>query len=250
MRGLFVLEEVLADRPLDFCLIVSSLSTVTGGAGYTTYAAANMFMDGFVRRHNQRCAARWMTANWDAWSFAAAGAAPSAVARVTLSEEEGLDVFERLLSVASLGHLIVSTINLYARLNPPPAEPAADDTAEPDAAGGGRTLYSRPASLESRYEEAQTELERTVAGIWQEVLGMDRVGRSDNFFELGGHSLLAVQVAARLEDVLQMEVPMRNVFDAATLAELAARIQEALLAARGEEVLVGGDGGETEEVEI
>jgi acyl carrier protein len=50
---------------------------------------------------------------------------------------------------------------------------------------------------------------------------MDRVGRADSFFELGGHSLLAVQVAARLEDVLQMEVPMRNVFDASTLADLA-----------------------------
>jgi hypothetical protein len=47
-----------------------------------------------------------------------------------------------------------------------------------------------------------------------------------------------------------MEVPMRNVFDAATLADLAARIQEALLAAQDDEVLVGSDGGDIEEVEI
>jgi hypothetical protein len=47
-----------------------------------------------------------------------------------------------------------------------------------------------------------------------------------------------------------MEVPMRNVFDAATLAVLAARIEGVLMTAQGEEVLVGGDGGETEDVEI
>jgi acyl carrier protein len=124
-----------------------------------------------------------------------------------------------------------------------------DERAAPNDAGG-QTLYNRPASLESSYEEPRTALERTVAGIWQEVLGMDRVGRADSFFELGGHSLLAVQVAARLEDVLQMEVPMRNVFDASTLADLAARIQDVLMAAQGDEVLVGGDGGDIEDVEI
>ena len=251
MRGLFVLEDVLGDRPLDFCLVVSSLSTVMGGPGYAVYAAANTFMDAFVARHNRQSAMRWMSANWDAWSFSPGGAAQSAVSRVTLSEEEGLDVFERLLSVAALGHVVVSTINLYARLSPPRPEPEAEPEASP-AESGGRTLYRRPASLESMYEAPQTALERTVAGIWQEVLGMDRVGRSDSFFELGGHSLLAVQVAARLEDVLQVEVPMRNVFDSATLADLAARIQGVLMAAHGEEVLVGGDGGdtETEDVEI
>ncbi len=248
VRGLFVLEEVLGDRPLDFCLVVSSLSTLTGGPGYAAYAAANMFMDAFVRRHNQQSAVRWLSVNWDAWSFHAAGASSSAVSRMTLSEAEGLEVFERLLSVAPLGHLIVSTINLYARLTPTPAQKEGDRAAPNDA--GGQTLYNRPASLESSYEEPRTALERTVAGIWQEVLGMDRVGRADSFFELGGHSLLAVQVAARLEDVLQMEVPMRNVFDASTLADLAARIQDVLMAAQGEEVLVGGDGGDIEDVEI
>jgi acyl carrier protein len=248
MRGLFVLEDVLGERPLDFCLIVSSLSTVLGGPGYSTYAAANVFMDAFVRRHNQRSAVRWLSTNWDAWSFSTGGAAAgSAVARVTLSEEEGIDVFERVLGAAALGHIVISTIDLYARLRPAEVV-AAPEESEADASG--RTLYNRPSSLESSYEAPQTSLERTVADIWQEVLGIDRVGRHDSFFELGGHSLLAVQVAARLEDALQMEIPMRNVFDAATLADLAARIQEALLAAQDDEVLVGSDGGDIEEVEI
>jgi acyl transferase domain-containing protein/acyl carrier protein len=246
MRGLFVLEEVLGDRPLDFCLVVSSLSAVLGGPGYTTYAAANLFMDAFVRRHNQRHQVRWLTANWDAWSF---GDATSALAGVTLTEREGVDVFDRLVAVAPLGQVVVSTANLHARLESAAGRDDERESAETDADAAARTLYARPASLAGSFEPARTPLEQTVVDIWQQVLGLDRVGRRDNFFELGGHSLLAVQVAARLEDALGVEVPMRNVFDAATVAELAGRIQIALVARPGEPSLIA-DAADVEELEI
>jgi acyl transferase domain-containing protein/acyl carrier protein len=248
MRGLFVLEDVLGDRPLDFCMIVSSLSTVLGGPGYSTYAAANLFMDAFVRRHNERHHARWLTANWDAWSF---GDETSVLSRATITEKEGLEVFERLVSVAALGHVIVSIANLYARLTPKPeaSEEASTTQESEDSARSDRTLYARPASLEQSFEPARTPLEQTIVDIWQQVLGLDRVGRRDNFFELGGHSLLAVQVAARLEDALGVEVPMRNVFDAATVAELADRIQIALVARPWESSSVS-DPADVEELEI
>jgi acyl carrier protein len=211
-------------------------------------------MDAFVHRHNQQSPVRWVSANWDEWSFTSATSAgtSSAAARATLTEEEGVEVFERVLGAAALGHIVISTNNLYARLSAAERLPQEAAREAEEAEDAGPKLYARPASLESSYEPPQTPLERTVADIWQEVLGMDRVGRTDRFFELGGHSLLAVQVAARLEDALQMEVPMRNVFDAATLADLAARIQSALAPAQreGEEVFVGGDGGDIEEVEI
>ena len=245
MRGLFVLEDVLGDRPLDFCLIVSSLSTVLGGPGYATYAAANYFMDAFVRRHNERHPVRWLTANWDAWSF---GDETSLLARATMTEKEGLDAFERLLSAAPLGHLIISTANLYARLPPPPEVPG-DSVSSEEGDRNARTLYARPAALERSFEPARTPLEQTIVDIWQQVLGLDRVGRRDNFFELGGHSLLAVQVAARLEDALGVEVPMRNVFDAATVSELADRIQIALVARPWESSPVN-DSADVEELEI
>ena len=49
-----------------------------------------------------------------------------------------------------------------------------------------------------RYEEPEGEVERKLAGIWAEVLKVERVGRNDSFFELGGHSLLAVRVMSRV----------------------------------------------------
>ncbi|WP_205548200.1 non-ribosomal peptide synthetase [Pseudomonas carnis] len=70
-----------------------------------------------------------------------------------------------------------------------------------------------------------TELETTLAGIWAEVLKVERVGVQDNFFELGGHSLLATQIASRVQKTLQRDVPLRAMFECSTVAELAEYIE-------------------------
>ncbi len=255
MRGLFVLERVLADEPIDFCLVVSSLSAVLGGLGYTTYAAANCFMDAFVRRHNQRPGVRWLSVNWDAWSFAAADSSAAGVlSQMTLSPEEGIDVFERVVRGIGLGQIVVSVGSIYHRgLQTKQAAQARERSGGSDAVRAPkaeRELYARPATLEASFEAPRTDLERTIAGVWQQVIGIDRVGRRDNFFALGGHSLLAVQVAARLEAKLSMQIPMRSLFDSATVAELAARI-ETVLGDWQVPALAGGDrGDEIEELEL
>jgi amino acid adenylation domain-containing protein len=78
---------------------------------------------------------------------------------------------------------------------------------------------SRPAEL-GQYVAPRTDMERTLAGIWSQVLRVDQVGVQDNFFELGGHSLLIVQMLERLRQVgLRAEV--RSVYASATLADLA-----------------------------
>jgi acyl-coenzyme A synthetase/AMP-(fatty) acid ligase len=79
---------------------------------------------------------------------------------------------------------------------------------------------SRP-ELEQRYESPRTSTEETVAWIWRSVLKLEQVGIHDNFFELGGHSLVATQIISRLRAALQMDVPLRILFDNPTVAELA-----------------------------
>ncbi len=74
------------------------------------------------------------------------------------------------------------------------------------------------------YVAPRSRTEEALAGIWAEVLGLDRVGAEDNFFELGGHSLLAMRLVSRGRAVLGVEIPVRLVFDAQTVAELAERI--------------------------
>jgi acyl carrier protein len=69
-------------------------------------------------------------------------------------------------------------------------------------------------------------VEEIVAGIWCEVLKLPAVGRGDNFFNLGGHSLLVTHVIMRVRDILNVELPIRSLFESPTVAELAELINQ------------------------
>ncbi|QXI44879.1 non-ribosomal peptide synthetase [Pseudomonas wayambapalatensis] len=75
------------------------------------------------------------------------------------------------------------------------------------------------------YLAPRSELEETLAAIWGEVLKAERVGVRDNFFELGGHSLLATQIASRVQKRLQLNVPLRAMFECSTVEELAVYVE-------------------------
>jgi acyl carrier protein len=73
----------------------------------------------------------------------------------------------------------------------------------------------------------RTPVEEVIAGIWAEVLQLEQVGATDHFFDLGGHSLLATQVMSRLHGAFGVEMPLRDLFEAPILADLAARVEAA-----------------------
>ncbi|AMA46431.1 non-ribosomal peptide synthase/polyketide synthase [Pseudomonas alabamensis] len=89
-----------------------------------------------------------------------------------------------------------------------------------------RALPAADASLlQQAYVAPHSDLQRQVAGIWAQVLELERVGLGDNFFELGGHSLLATQVVVRLREALGHDVPVKTLFLAADLAAFCDAVQ-------------------------
>ncbi len=86
-----------------------------------------------------------------------------------------------------------------------------------------KVLLKQKIDLKSSQEYAapRTETEKQLTGIWEEILGIDRVGIYDNFFELGGHSLLALQMVAKIRQRLGIECEVKNIFDYSTVSELA-----------------------------
>nr|QEO74666.1 phosphopantetheine-binding domain-containing pro [uncultured bacterium] len=79
----------------------------------------------------------------------------------------------------------------------------------------------------SPYVAPRTHAEVTLAGIWSEVLGVERVGLHDNFFELGGHSLLATRVLTKARQVFETDLPLRKLFETPTVAGFAAVVEAA-----------------------
>ena len=107
----------------------------------------------------------------------------------------------------------------------------------------------RPA-LATGYVAPRSELEALLAGLWAEVLRLERVGIHDNFFALGGHSLLLTHLVARIREVLRVELPLRTLFDAPTIASLAIHIETISWAIQGEEASSNTTVGSREEFMI
>ena len=84
--------------------------------------------------------------------------------------------------------------------------------------------------LDYEYEAPKTPIEVKLAQIWREVLVLDEVGIYDPFLDLGGDSLLAVKVVSRIMRALQIEMPLRSLFDAPTIFEMAIIIDQSLAA--------------------
>ncbi|MCD2156620.1 non-ribosomal peptide synthase/polyketide synthase, partial [Rhodococcus cerastii] len=76
-----------------------------------------------------------------------------------------------------------------------------------------------------QYREPRTEIERVVADVFADVLGVERVGIDDDFFELGGNSLVATQLVTRVGSALGVQLGVRELFESTTVATLAARAE-------------------------
>ena len=83
---------------------------------------------------------------------------------------------------------------------------------------------SRP-ELEEIFVAPRSQSEELVAGIWSNVLGVERIGVYDSFFELGGHSLLVVQIVSRIREVFEVELAVRSLFETPTIAGLTELIE-------------------------
>ena len=85
-----------------------------------------------------------------------------------------------------------------------------------------------PSERNGHFVAPRTAVEELLAGIWSDVLGVESVGINENFMDLGGHSLLATQVVSRIGESLKIELPLRTLFEAHDLAELAEHIDKIL----------------------
>ncbi|HEU4882390.1 MAG TPA: amino acid adenylation domain-containing protein, partial [Longimicrobium sp.] len=137
------------------------------------------------------------------------------VAYVAADETVSVDVLRAHLAERLPAYMVPAA---YVRLDALPQTPngKVDRKALPAPEGGAFVTHG--------YEAPAGQTEEALAGIWAEVLGVERVGRHDNFFELGGHSLLAVRVISRVRQVLGLEVGIADLFEKPVLSILAQHV--------------------------
>ncbi len=226
--GTISLASVLKDTPLDFVLLQSSLSAVVGGYGMAAYAAVNAFMDAFAVQQSLQSGVTWMSVNWDGWAFDNGGMTsltPGGASDLAILPEEGLRVLEQLLAYDDLPQVLVSTTDVNARIQ---RLFAVHKTAQEEIIDEEKRrfdLHPRP-EMETPFVAPTTELEREIASLWEQTLGIRPVGVDDDFFGLGGHSLLATQIVSRLRDLYGVSLPLRRLFESPTVAALARLIQD------------------------
>jgi NAD(P)-dependent dehydrogenase (short-subunit alcohol dehydrogenase family) len=269
--GLAVLVRLLGDRPLDFVVLLGSISSVLGGAGVCDYAAANAVLDAFVDSTiRPRSWQRVATFSFGAWRDVGMAArvevaesrrkAWEEYLRSAIAPAAGAEAFGRALA-SGRGRVVIAPFDVARAAEAIAAPPARQ--AEQAGAGGaaadvgvqlpqgsseasaggeaGGPERSRP------YRAPSTEVERQLAAIWTELLGVERIGLDDDFFELGGHSLLGTRVLARVEQALHARLTLRDVFDAPTLGRLADKVSAATGGGAGSP---GDPQGDREEMEF
>jgi amino acid adenylation domain-containing protein len=82
--------------------------------------------------------------------------------------------------------------------------------------------------LEQQYAAPRTPVEEALTSVWSEILSVKRVGINDNFFDLGGHSLLVTQITLRVRQIFKVNLPLRIMFEAPTIAGFAEKVEEAI----------------------
>ncbi len=135
-----------------------------------------------------------------------------------MTADEGVRLFGQLVAARALpAQLVVSAQDLAAARRVAAAIDPAALAAELETASAPAGAHPRP-ELDTPYVAPSAEAEVAVAAIWQEALGIDRIGVHDDFFALGGHSLAAVQIGTKLRARFGVDLALRDFFDLPTVA--------------------------------
>ncbi len=249
--GSLVLDAVLAPLVPDFVLLCSSRSAVAPLPGQVDYCAANAFLDALAHLRAATGGPPTIAVDWGFWQelgmAARADLPPELEAEMAAGIERlrvegladaGVRALARILAECTAPQVVVSR------------EPVDEHLAAMRALAASAGAPARPprapragAAAVGSYVPPRGEVEERIAETWQDLLGIDRVGADDDFFVLGGHSLLATRLLARIKETFRVDIPLRAIFDASTVARLAAAVEAARRAGVAPAPSGGDDGG-------
>ncbi|CAL9376622.1 SDR family NAD(P)-dependent oxidoreductase [Streptomyces sp. enrichment culture] len=211
--GAQAVEQLIAGRPGTAVVLFSSVNGFFGGSSFGAYAAANAALDGYAARW----AARGRTVRCVAWSMWDGTGMNEGSPLAAAARHRGLRGIDPARGVQLLLAALARPETCLLA-GPDPANehiaPYTTGVRGRGPAGPARAAYSPP----------EGELEREIAAVWADVLGVDRVGRDDTFFVLGGDSLRVMRMIGRLNERFAASLPVSAVYDHPTVRVLASAL--------------------------
>ena len=231
------------EQRLDFLVIFSSITSVTGGGpGQVDYCAANAFCDSIAAQlatdERRVLAVDWGEWAWNAWEDGLAGYAEELQeffranrARIGIDFEQGWQSLLRALGSGE-SRVVVNSQDFQLMVRYSSRFTVAAVTS-PALTQDAEARHPRP-ELVTPYQEPAGEVEHAIAEIWCEALRLERLGVQDNYFELGGNSLLGVSIVAALRrEFAPVELPPHILYEAPTVAALGVVIEAQLSGTAG-----------------
>jgi len=228
--GTLVLDSLFKESELDFMLLYSSTTAITGGLGEVDYCAANAFLDAYAH-YNQiqgrfpTISVNWGAWQWDAWQNEQLRVWPEIYQTMKtmretygLTFEQGYEALTRALA-CDLTQVVISRQDLselQAWLNTLSMKDFEDTLSQSDT---HHPSYPRP-RLRTAYVPPSGDVEEAIAKIWAEALSLEHVGIHDQFFELGGNSLIGMRIVAQMNKGFHVNLSAAILYESPTISTL------------------------------
>ncbi|MFN6470963.1 MAG: beta-ketoacyl synthase N-terminal-like domain-containing protein [Nostoc sp. SerVER01] len=233
VKGTLVLENILKLKniTLDFLVLCSSQSSILSEFGQVDYCAANAFLDVYANYRTSQSDEFTVSINWDTWQEVGMAVETTLPEQLKLQREEeikkgilpqeGAEAFNRIL-LSNLPRVVVSTQDFQKIIEQNNSFNYLDQDlgllSETSKTNSDQLSHPRP-NLANAYVAPRNEIEQTLANIWQQFLGIEKVGIHDNFFELAGDSIMTIQIVAKANQ-LGLKLTSQQMFLHQTIAEI------------------------------
>lgn len=238
--GTWILDRLTREDNLDFFMLFSSAMTLFGGVGQSDYISANSYLDAFVAYRNKRVPGT-LAINWSAWSETGMAYQKSYdstnVVFKSISTKTGIELLEKVMS-GSRGRVIAGSLNYHFILSKELQDSNIRISNEiyewidKENQKIGKSLAKKAdidrVTLKGRENDEYSQIEKSVAYVWHEVLGFDELDITCNFFELGGDSISVSKMQSLIDERYPNTFTVMDIFTYPTICSQAEFIQNKL----------------------
>ncbi|MDO6434614.1 type I polyketide synthase [Flavitalea sp. BT771] len=219
IRGIAALHKVFAPRLPDFVWVASSISSVLGGLGFSSYSSANLFMDHFVCSVSDDLP-YWKSINLAEMAFTDSDAARDSGA---LLPAEIIALFEWSLGIKGQPLILETTWDLAMRKYEV-FEVKKEIYLDGETAAGPTTIQQRP-DLAVDFIPPVTRTEEMLKNVFEQFFGMNGIGVADDFFELGGDSLKGMLLLKRIKKEFNVNLTIKDFLQHPSIRGIASAIE-------------------------